>query len=195
MARAARSKLTRLQCTMPHVALLRGINVGGKNKVSMTALAEVFAQAGCTDVRTYIQSGNVVFLAARASAKRLSRLVPQQIRERFGFGVPIVIRTAEELGYVAANNPFLRPGSDTGSLYIAFLADAPNSCRVASLDPNRSWGDAFQVVGREVYLHLPNGAARTKLTNNYFDATLATVSTFRNWRTVSKLVEMTKAAG
>ena len=195
MTRAARSKSTRMQGTMPHVALLRGINVGGKNKMSMAALAEVFTRAGCADVRTYIQSGNVVFVAAQASAKRISSLVSQQIRERFGFDVPVVIRTAEELRRVAANNPFLRRVVDTGSLHVAFLAAAPDSRRVASLDPNRSCGDAFQVVGREVYLHLPNGVARTKFTNNYFDATLATVSTIRNWRTVSKLVEMTKTAG
>ena len=195
MSKAARSESTRSKRTVVHAALLRGINVGGKNKVSMGPLAEVFTGAGCAEVQTYIQSGNVVFLAAPASAKRMPSLVSQRIRERFGFEVPVVIRTAEELGRVASNNPFLRSGVDTSSLSVGFLADAPDARRIAALDPNRSAGDAFQVVGRHVYLHLPNGVARTKLTNRYFDAALATVSTFRNWRTVLKLVEMTEATG
>ena len=195
MTSAPRSKSTRLQRRIPHAALLRGINVGGKNKVSMAALAEVFTRAGCTDVRTYIQSGNVVFVAAQASARRISSLVAQQIRERFGFDAPVVIRTAEELRRIAASNPFLRSEVDMRSLHVAFLANAPDARRVAGLDPTRSPGDDFQVVGREVYLHLPNGVARTKLTNRYFDTALATVSTIRNWRTVLKLVELAEQVG
>lgn len=193
MSKAARCESPRSQRTLPHAALLRGINVGGKNKVSMAALAEVFTGAGCADVQTYIQSGNVVFVAAPGSAKRIASLLSQRIRERFGFEAPVVIRTAQELRRVAANNPFLRSEVDTSSLHVAFLANAPDARRIAGLDPNRSSGDAFQVVGRHVYLRLPNGVARTKLTNSYFDAALATVSTIRNWRTVLKLVEMTKA--
>ncbi len=175
------------------VALLRGINVGGKNKLPMTDLARIFVAAGCANVRTYIQSGNVVFAAAAGCAERLPDLVAKKIAERFEFRAPVVLRTANELHRVAAGNPFLKSAVDQGALHVAFLADLPQKRRVAALDPERSPGDSFEVRGREIYLHLPNGVARTKLTNDYFDSTLATTSTVRNWRTVLKLLEISQA--
>lgn len=178
-----------------YVALLRGINVGGKNMLPMSQVAKVFIEAGCTDVRTYIQSGNVVFAATPGCAKRVPHLVSAGIAERFGFRPALVVRTADEIGRVASGNPFLRPDADAGSLHVAFLAEAPDRQRIAALDPERSPGDSFELRGREIYLCLPNGVARTKLTNNYFDSTLATTSTLRNWRTVLKLLEMMQTPG
>jgi uncharacterized protein (DUF1697 family) len=175
------------------VALLRGINVGGKNKLPMRDLAAMFSEAGYTNVRTYIQSGNVVFSATPAAAKRLPGLIAQRIADGYGYRVPVVLRAANEFHQVAASNPFLRSAADAGTLHVAFLADLPDQRHIASLDPKRSPGDSFQVRGREIYLHLPNGVAGTKLTNNYFDSTLATTCTMRNWRTVLKLVEMTQS--
>jgi uncharacterized protein (DUF1697 family) len=89
-----------------------------------------------------------------------------------------------------ANNPFLAAGAADETLHVLFLADPPSPRRVADLDPDRSPPDAFVVLGQEVYLRLPHGAARTKLTNAYFDARLATTSTGRNWRTVTKLLAL-----
>jgi uncharacterized protein (DUF1697 family) len=103
----------------------------------------------------------------------------------------VVTRTAGELRGVLRGNPFLRAGAEAETLHVMFLADRPTPARVAALDSRRSPPDEFEVKGREVYLRLPNGGARTKLTNAYFDAKLATTSTVRNWRTVLKLVEMT----
>ena len=104
----------------------------------------------------------------------------------------MVLRTVGELVDLADRNPFLRAGTAADGLHVAFLADAPLADRVARLDPGRSPGDAFEVCGREVFLHCPNGLARTKLTNAYFDATLGTTSTMRNWRTVLALLSMAK---
>ncbi|MCC6524897.1 MAG: DUF1697 domain-containing protein, partial [Polyangiaceae bacterium] len=174
-----------------HVALLRGINVGGKNKLPMKELVPLFEQAGCRAVRTYIQSGNVVFRAARARAASVPEIVAEAIRARLGFRAPVVLRTADELGELARGNPFVRSGADVGALHVVFLAERPTASRVAALDPGRSPPDELVVRGREIYLLLPNGVARTKLTNAYFDATLATTSTVRNWRTVLALLEMT----
>ena len=173
-----------------HVALLRGINVGGKNKLSMDDLAGVFVEEGCRDVRTYIQSGNVVLRAAPTLAARLASRVSERVRKRLGLRVPVVLRTARELQLVARGNPYLGAGADPDLLHVMFLADAPGKAAVAGLDAKRSPPDEFTVVGREIYLRLPHGAARTKLTNAYFDGQLATVSTMRNWRTVLKLVEL-----
>ena len=176
-----------------HVALLRGINVGGKNKLPMADLARIFTEAGCLDVRTFIQSGNVVFAANPKLAARIPEIVERGISKRLGLRVPIVLRSSAELGAAVGRNPFLDKGVDEDWLHVGFLAEAPDRSRAASLDPKRSPGDSFALHGREIFLHVPNGMARTNLTNAYFDSKLATTSTFRNWRTVSKLLEMTQA--
>ncbi len=173
-----------------HIALLRGINVGGKNKMPMPALAALFTESGCRDVQTYIQSGNVIFQAAPEAADTLPAQISALIAERFGLRVPVVLRTAEQLAAAFHNNPFLAQELLTQTLHVMFLADLPSLEKVAGLDANRSTPDAFVVQGRDIYLHLPNGGADTKLTNAYFDAKLATVSTIRNWKTVTKLLEL-----
>jgi len=175
-----------------HVALLRGINVGGKNKLPMKDLAAMFTEAGCDDVRTYIQSGNVLFRARPALARRVPELVTRAIADRAGLRVPVVTRTAAELAKVVSANPLLRAGADHAKLHVAFLAKQPAAGRVAGLDPDRSPPDEFVVRGREIYLHCPGGVARTKLTNDYFDSRLATTSTVRNWNTVLKLLELSR---
>jgi uncharacterized protein (DUF1697 family) len=173
--------------TETYLALLRGINVGGKNKLPMKDLTGMFATAGCADVRSYIQSGNVLFKAAPALAAQLPAAIAARIAERFGYQTPVVLRTAAELADVVAGNPFLKQGADEGLLHVLFLTSLPTPDRISTLDPGRSPPDAFVVKGREVYLQLPNGVARSKLTNAYFDAKLKTTSTGRNWRTVNKL--------
>jgi uncharacterized protein (DUF1697 family) len=173
----------------PAVALLRGINVGGKNLLPMKSLAELFRQAGAEDIQTYIQSGNVVFRAAHPD--KTAAQVCSQIAEQFNLKVPVVIRSAKELANTIAANPFLQKGIDPSWLHVLFLADQPSSEQIAKLDPTRSSPDEFALIGRDIYLHLPNGAARTKLTAVYFDATLKTTGTQRNWRTVLTLATMT----
>jgi uncharacterized protein (DUF1697 family) len=173
-----------------HVALLRGINVGGKHALPMKELAALFTEATCTAVTTYIQSGNVVFRASAEVARGLPEVLARRIEERFGFGVPVVLRSAEELAAIVLANPFLEPSTDTKWLHVMFLADEPSPGSVERLDHRRSPSDTFAVRGREVYLRCPNGVARTRLTNHYFDATLGTTSTSRNWRTVLKLLEL-----
>ncbi len=176
--------------TGAYVALLRGINVGGRNKLPMRDLAEIFADAGCSDVTTYIQSGNVIFRATDDLAARIPGLITASIAGRLDLRVPVVTRSAAELAKVVSGNPYLEAESDFTKLHVAFLADRPTDDASASLDPNRSPPDAFQIQGGEIYLHLPNGAARTKLTNAYFDAKLGTTSTARNWKTVLKLHDL-----
>ena len=176
-----------------YVALLRGVNVGGKNKLPMADLRAIFAEAGCAAVKTYIQSGNVVFESAPALAESVPEVVTLAVQQRFGFESAVVIRSGEELRQVAASNPFDTSG-DPRKLHVAFLSEAPNAEAVARLDPERSPPDAFAVRGRHVYLHYPNGAAGSRLTNEYLAAQLQTASTMRNWRTVLTLMEMVDAS-
>jgi uncharacterized protein (DUF1697 family) len=173
-----------------HVALLRGINVGGKNMLPMKELAGIFAMTGCTDVVTYIQSGNVVFCAEDKVAGGLAGAITKQVEKRFGLRVPVVLRSIVEMHAVIRGNPFLKAGAAEEMLHVLFLADRPGADLVAGLDAARSAPDEFAVVGRDIYMKLVTGAAKTKLTNAYFDSKLKTVSTMRNWRTVLKLAEM-----
>lgn len=176
-----------------HVALLRGVNVGGRNKLSMKTLATFFVDAGCVDVQTYIQSGNVVFAADEALAARVPALVSARIESELGFAAPLVVRSAAAFDAVLAGNPYLAEGADEDALHVLFLAAAPSPAQLASLDPQRSPPDRFAVRGGEIYMWLPNGVARTKLTNAYFDARLDTVCTGRNWRTVRALRDLTRS--
>jgi len=171
------------------LALLRGINVGGKNKLPMRDLAGMFEDAGCANVRTFIQSGNVIFTATASVSKGLAGVVASKIAAQFGHKVPVILRTVQQLREVVSNNPF--PGAEE-ILHVMFLADRPSPAKIAALDPNRSAPDSFIVRAQEIYLHLPNGVADSKLTNAWFDSKLGTVSTGRNWRTVTKLLEMMK---
>jgi uncharacterized protein (DUF1697 family) len=184
-----------MAATGVHIALLRGINVGGKNRLAMKDLAALFVAAGCTDVATYIQSGNVVFRATSAVARTIPDVIAAAIQERYSLVAPIVTRSAAELRAAIAANPFAREASvDTAALHLMFLADRPTAAAVKALPADRSPGDRFAVIGRDVFLCLPNGVARTKLSNAWFDAQLKTVSTGRNWKTVLALASMAGVA-
>jgi uncharacterized protein (DUF1697 family) len=174
-----------------HVALLRGINLGGRNKLPMAALVALFSDEGASAVTTYIQSGNVIFDAPPKLAAALPARIAARIEQRFGLSVPIVLRSAAALAAVATRNPFLTAGASADELHVMFLRDRPSAARARALDPNRSPPDELALHGSEIYLRCPNGVARTKLSNAYFDQALATVSTARNWRTVLALCERT----
>ena len=171
------------------IALLRGINVGGKNKLPMKKLVELFEALGFKDVRSYIQSGNVIFGGSPAAARKAPELVAAAIRKQWGYDVPVVLRSCKEVTAAVKRNPFAER-ADPAHLHVGFLAGKPSAAKIATLDPDRSAPDRFAVVGREIFFHTPNGIARTKLSNQYFDSKLSTVSTVRNWRTVHKLIEL-----
>ncbi|MEO8878119.1 MAG: DUF1697 domain-containing protein, partial [Polyangiaceae bacterium] len=162
---------------------------GGRNMLPMKTLIGLFEKAGCSDVKTYIQSGNVVFSASPDLAKRMSVVIEKEIERRFRISVPVVIRSSEDIHAVVNGNPFLKAGVDPARLHVVFLADAPTAKQAEILDPNRSPGDSFEVRGGEIFLSLTS-AAKTKITNAWLDSKLKTVSTARNWRTVLKLHDL-----
>jgi len=173
-----------------YAALLRGINVGGKNMLPMKDLVSLCEQAGCARVRTYIQSGNVIFDSTAVAARKLASELSKAIEQRFALRVPVILRSAAELDDIVGNNPFLMAGADQNALYVMFLQSLPDAARVAALDPDRSPPDRFEVRGRDVFAHCPAGVGQSKLTNAWFDSKLATISTGRNWRTVCTLRDM-----
>ncbi len=173
-----------------YVALLRGINVGGKHKLPMRDLVPIFEEAGCRDVSTYIQSGNVLFEASAALAKTLPGVVEGAIEETFGFASPVVVRAARAVQGVLATNPLLDRGVDPKALAVAFSNRTPTAAALRSLEPQRFAPDRLVAQGGHVYLHYPGGAARSKLTVGYLDRTLGVIHTVRNWNTVTKLGEL-----
>ena len=166
-------------------ALLRGINLGGTNKLPMRDLEGLFGSLGHEQVATYIQSGNVVFRSAGSDAKRVAAAIESAVAEQFGLDVRVFLRTHAELEAVRSGCPY------DDAVHVVFLDRAPSSADVKALDPNRSPGDSFDVVGPEIYLNLPTGAGRTKLTLNWFERRLGIAGTQRNWNTLLKLIAMT----
>ena len=160
----------------------------------MAPLRAMFEEAGCSRVSSYIQSGNIVFEAEDELAERVPAAIAAAISRRYGYAISVVTRRADELGSVVAGNPFLRAGADPATLHVGFLADFPEPGNVAALDGDRSPPDRFAVLGREIFLHCPDGLAGTKLSNRYFEAALKTRNTVRNWRTVLALVELARRA-
>lgn len=173
------------------VALLRGVNVGGKVKVPMAELRSLLSGLGLEQVTTYIQSGNVVFQTG-GGAKKVAGRIERGIAEAFGVDVTVLIRTPAQLRTIAEHNPFLADEPDPAKLHVVFLRDRPKAGASSRLDPERSPPDRFHLRGRELYLHLPNGAARSKLTNDYLERRLGVRATARNWKTLLKLIELTR---
>ena len=175
-----------------YVALLRGINLGARNKVAMADLRALIDRLGAEDVATYVQSGNVVFKSSDG-AEKLTGAIQRRIRRDLGLSVSVLVLTRPQLAKVLAGNPFAKGKRDPAKLHVTFLAEKPARTKVSKLDPERAEPDEFRLVGKQIYLHCPNGYGRTKLTNAYFEKQLGVTATTRNWRTVTKLGELTRA--
>jgi uncharacterized protein (DUF1697 family) len=178
-----------------YVALLRGVNVGSANRLPMERLRALFVEAGASDVETLMRSGNVVFAATDANAAKIIGAVAGAINREFGFAAPMALRGSAALRALIDDNPFVGRGVDPDTLHALCLTETPSAASLARLDPNRSPPDEFLVSGQDVYLRLPSGVARTRLTNAWFDSRLGVVSTLRNWRTILKLGELIAARG
>jgi uncharacterized protein (DUF1697 family) len=167
------------------VALLRAVNVGGR-KVPMAELRESLADLGLEDVRTYVQSGNVVFEAPRAAG--LADRIAGRIEQDFGVPCGVILRTPAELRAIAKANPFPHPEQEPTRHHIVFLDGKGKG----ELDPDRSPGDEFAVHGREIYVRYASGAGRSKLSLPWFEKGLGVNGTARNWNTLLKLIELTR---
>jgi uncharacterized protein (DUF1697 family) len=174
-----------------YVALLRGINVGGKHKLAMRDLKKIFEQAGCANVATHIQSGNVIFEASRTIAAAVPGAVQWAIEKHAGFATPVIVRSAGQMRAIIDHNPYAKD-SDANRLHVMFLSNEPAATAVASLGRLRGHPDDFTVSGSNIYLRLLNGVAGTKLTNAWFDRELETISTGRNWRTTTRLEQLVR---
>lgn len=176
---------------MKYIALLRGVNVGGK-RIKMARLKEVIESMGYSKVKTYLQSGNVLFENKSRNMEKITRDIERKIYKTFGFSVKVIIRSENELEDIIRNNPFTEQNAEINNLYVSFLLHIPDEEIFTKLNMNKGDKEKFEINGREIYLYLPNGYARTKLTNNMLEKKLKTVATTRNWKTTNKLMELSK---
>lgn len=179
-----------------NIALLRGINVGGHNKIKMAELRQVFETLGFGRVQTYIQSGNVLF-ESDDSEQSLIKRIQGEIEKVFGFSINVVIRTAVELEWITTNCPFTEEAvaeaeitSEGESLYVSLLQDKPSQEGIDGLGTYKSDNEEFLIEGREVYLLFRRGVRNAKLANNL--QRLDVPSTMRNWKTINKLSMLAK---
>ncbi len=178
---------------MTYIAMLRGINVGGHKIVSMADLVKLFEAEKFRNVRTYVQSGNVVFEAPAAASDALAAKLEERLRKKLGFSVPVVIRTKDELDRIVSANPLAKKREiDKEKLHVTFLATKPEAALAAELDLPTSKGELFLVKGREVYLYCPNGYGTSKLNNTAFEKKLKVAATTRNWKTTRALLELSR---
>jgi uncharacterized protein (DUF1697 family) len=166
----------------PMAAFLRGINVGGHRPVAMGDLRAVFSGLGLGNVRTLLQSGNVVFTTSDGAA-RLRPIIEASCARELGHDISVMLRTEPEMKKVVAGNPFAQAATDPAKVHVIFLADKPTAAAVTKLDKQRVGPEEWVVDGRHVYVWYPNGAGRSKLRLEF-----GTPATARNWNTVTKVL-------
>ena len=175
-----------------YISILRGINVSGQKKILMADLKTLYENLQFKNVKTYIQSGNVVFksekkLADTETAKRIE----EAIQKEYGFHVPVIIRSHKELDKVIASNPFSSEKNiDLKKLHVTFLSEFPSKEKLQELKSVDFSPDEFTIQGKEIYLHIPVSYGETKLSNSFFEKKLKVTATTRNWNTVNKLAEI-----
>lgn len=176
-----------------YVALLRGINLGSRNRVAMADLRALLEGLGYDDVRTHLQSGNAVFSTGTRSATAVRTAVEKAIDDELGMAVPVVVRTAAQVAKVVAADPLGDRASDHARYLVVFLDKALPASAVAHVDPQSYAPEEYALVGTELYLWLPAGSHDSRLARALSDKALGGVGTARNWRTVLRLAEL--AAG
>jgi len=175
-----------------YISMLRAINVVGKRMIKMPELVRLYDNLMLKDVRTYIQSGNVIFKTDDGnSSEVLSMKIEQAILEKFGFDVAVILRTPEEIAAAIGNNPFRNPdGSVKENIYVTFLENEPLSELSTAINITAYLPDRFIIKGKEIYIDCAGGYGTTKLSNNFFENKLKVRATTRNWKTVKVLSEM-----
>jgi uncharacterized protein (DUF1697 family) len=168
------------------VALLRGINLGSKRRVAMADLRELMAELGYEDVRTVLQSGNIIFTGAKAKARET---LQAGLEDRYGFKVDVVLRTMDELHAVVQNEPFGDEATDLTRSFVVFLPSKPNAAALAALVDTDFAPDRFEAGGRELYAWCPEGMQNSALMRALGKPALAKTATVRNMSTVKKLLE------
>lgn len=157
----------------------------------MEDLRKLYSCLGFSNIESYIQSGNVVFQTKEIDNSKLELIITEKIKEVFGFDVPVIVFTIEELKVIINNNPFLiKPEIELTKVHITFLSDKPEKKLIESIDKEKYKPDEFEYKNKAIYLHIPISYGKTKLENNFFEKTLKVKATTRNLRTSNKILEI-----
>ncbi|TDM00438.1 MAG: DUF1697 domain-containing protein [Flavobacteriaceae bacterium] len=176
-----------------YISLLRGINVSGHKLIKMEALAKSFEMLGFKNIKTYLQSGNVVFSWIKVDPKEIEQKISRQIENDFGFDVSVVVLTIENLLHIVENNPFINsPERNPTYFQITFLSSKPQTDNFSVIEQKKQVGEEISFSNHAVYLHCPNGYGKTKLTNNLLESKLQVIATTRNWKTTNELLKLAK---
>ena len=180
------------QHRLSHIVLLRGINVGGHNKVPMVDLRAALTDHGFSAVTTYIASGNVLLDAEDRAEHEVADEVAAVVADRFGLSIPVVARSVADWPGIVAANPFPHAVSEPKLLHVSLCDRAPDPEAAAAFDRDAFAPDRLEIVGRELYLWYPNGSGRSKLTGAVLERRLGVITTARNWSTMVKLAELSR---
>lgn len=164
-------------------AFLRAINVSGRNLIKMEQLCDLFKEAGCTSVSTYLQSGNVIFDHPR-KLTGFENTLEKAIADRFSFDVPVIIRTLDEIASFEHRNPLLSKSADLSLLHVTMFKNIIDTGATVKLDAKRAGDEAFVVDGRDVFLYCPHGYGTTKLNNTNLEKVFGQQGTTRSWKTI-----------
>jgi uncharacterized protein (DUF1697 family) len=179
-----------------YVSLLRGINVGPHKRIRMEKLRSSCETLGLKQVKTFIQSGNLIFEAEKASPAALSKKIEAQILRDFGFSVDVTSRTRAEMDKLIRSNPLLKEKNiDPSKLHVAFVSEIPAAAALTKLESLTLSPDRVRCLGKEIYFYFPNGVSGSSLWRHPLDRVLAVPITMRNWNTVNKLHEMAVECG
>jgi uncharacterized protein (DUF1697 family) len=179
-----------------YIAMLRGINIGPHKRMKMEKLRSSCEELGFVKVKTYIQSGNIVFQAAKLSSAAAAKKIEAQIVKDFGFSADVISRTAEEMKKVVEANTLLRePGIDPSKFHVVFLAEAPSPGAIRKLEALTLSPDKVRHAGKEIYFYFPNGVSGSSIWKHNLDRVMSVSGTMRNWNTVNTLHEMAVECG
>jgi uncharacterized protein (DUF1697 family) len=177
-----------------YIAILRGINVSGKNMIKMPELSALFEALGVKNVKTYIQSGNVIFQDKQKDTADFEKTLQQKIKERFGYNVPVMVKAKEYIEQVISDNPFVKNNdTDISKLHVTFLSEKPEKTNLDKIKTEQYIPDEFKIIDEAIYLYCPTGYGNTKLNNNFFENKLKVTATTRNWKTVNELMNLASA--
>lgn len=174
-----------------YIALLRGINVSGHNKIKMVDLQQLFKNEGFKNVITYIQSGNVIFSSEGIDISKMGKTITNAIKKQFSYKIYVLVLKKNELEKVFNSNPFFEIDAlDFKKIAVTFLENIPTKEGIARVEALATFEEKLTFTDKTIYLYCPNGFGRTKLSNNNIEAKLKTIATTRNWNTITKLIEL-----
>lgn len=176
-----------------YISILRGINVSGHKLIKIDALKKMFENLGYKNVQTYVQSGNIIFQSKENNTKNLEEVISSEIKDEFGFEVPVIVFNIKTLETIIQNNPFINDKhKDISSMHVTFLAEKPIQIDEETIVDKKDKVEEIEFTPQAIYLYCPNGYGNTKLNNNFLEKKLKVKATTRNWRTTNELLNLAR---